>query len=187
MVPACPLISFFIILQDKGIAGRVGQFQRALHGRFLVDFEHNLQIIIAEFGETIFLGHGRIFQVQSLFQRAVLAAELIVNALQSLCPAHGADFFHGLAAERIADEGQLGIEHRVHLAESKLMFNLHVSYRQHAAGKILRRRNGALHGVGIETHFAIFRQIVFCHEAILYEALAEILPHHGFELTAPQG
>ena len=97
-----------------------------------------------------------------------------MDPLQSLVAPHGADLFHSLCAERITDKSKLRIENRIHLAGSKFMLNFHIGNRQHAAGKILRRSNGALHGICIEAELFLFGQIVFRHKIPGNKPLTEI-------------
>ena len=170
-------------MQDDGIAGLICGFQGAAHGWFFVQVEYDFQVIFTELFQSRRFGSFGFRQVQYLLHQAVFTGQVLVDALHSFAATHGTDLFHGLSTECITDKGQLWVEYRVHLAGGILMFNPYIGYWQHAAGEILSGSDSALHGIGIKTNFAFFGLIVLRDQLFLFQALAEILAHHGLKFT----
>ncbi len=69
-------------------------------------------------------------------------------------------------------------EHGIHLTKLAMVLDADVGHGQHPRREILCRGNGTLQGVGVETHGAFKRNLVFLHQSLADEPFAEILTHH---------
>ena len=144
----------------------------------------DLQVVGAEAAGVALPAGCTLLHVKDLLKKTEVVGHLFADAVQAFFAAHGRDFLHGLPTEIVGYVGQLWIENRVHLADFAMVLHTDIGNGQHPRRKVLRRGNGALHRIGVETHRAFFWDFVFLHQPFADEPFTEILAHHGLQNTA---
>ena len=125
-------------------------------------------------------------RVEHLLQYLIIIAHARAYTRHALLAPHLCHLAGSLLTEALVHKGELRIEDGIHRPDGTVVLHRHIGHREHAAGEVLGRGDGALHRVGIETQVAT-SLFVLGNEPLAHEPLAEVLPHHRLQHATAQG
>ena len=181
-----PRVRVFIILENEGVGSGIGHFQPAGHRRLLAQVQPDRQVAGGEIGRVI-PGCGTVLQVKHLRQNGEFRSHPGPRAGKAVAAAHRADLLHRPCQEFRVGTRDLRVEDRIHGPDRAVTLHLDISQGQHSAGEILRRGDGALHRIGVETHLSFGRALILLKQALADQPLAEELAHLRLQHAALAG